>query len=47
MKRFRFFDEDFPAHYGNTLNYDKGMNPEKKYAWITTMKINEMESVEE
>ena len=43
MKRIRIFDEDFPAHYGNTLNYEKGMNPEKMYAWIGCVNVEELE----
>ena len=47
MKRIRFFDEDFPAHFGNTLNYKKGINSEKKYAWTRMVDVDEKESVEE
>ena len=45
MKRIRIFDDDFPTHFAMTINYERGRNPEKKYAWIDY--VNEMESVEE
>ena len=42
MKRIRLFDEDFPAHWGMTINYN-GDDSEKKYAWINTVSAESVE----
>ena len=43
MKRIRFFDEDFPAHFGMTIDYEKGRNPENKYGWIGCVSVESEE----